>query len=116
MVEEKWLDLLDNIDEKFGISKKEKEEIEFKDDIGHSSNGTVEKIFFKTPIGELKLERTTKPMIMDKKVHYNRTSGTGGKVEYIVSDTEKTSKVTAFKKDDFENWEEINLPGGNISF
>ena len=88
MVEEKWLDLLDNINEKFEILKKEKEE----------------------------MERTTKPMIIDKKVHYNRTSGTGGKVEYILSDTEKTSKVTAFKKDDFGNWEEINLPGGNLSF
>ncbi|HBG81563.1 TPA: hypothetical protein DDW69_01845 [candidate division CPR2 bacterium] len=117
MVDEKWFDLLDLIDEKFGIDKKENENFTFKDDVGNEFKGTINRVYFDSPFGNIKLERTNRPLILDKKIHYNRTSGTGAKVEYQTSETETTNKVTAYKENsDTGEWEEVTLPAGNISF
>lgn len=116
MVDEKWYDLLDLIDEKFGIEKKEKKDFIFTDDIGNEFTGKIEKIYFNGPMGNIKLERVSKPLIIDKKVHYNRTAGTGARVEYITSETEFSKKVTAYKKGLMQDWEELDLPIGKLNF
>ncbi|NIM46580.1 MAG: hypothetical protein GTN40_00250 [Candidatus Aenigmarchaeota archaeon] len=53
---------------------------------------------------------------MDKKIHYKKTAGTGAKVEYIISDTEFTHRVKAYKwNNELKDWEEIK-EGSSFSF
>lgn len=116
MNDEKWLDLLDMIDEKFGVEKKDKESFTFADDVGHEYEGTVDSIYFNAPFGKIKIERVSKPLVVDKKLHYNRTAGTGAKIEYKMSDTEKTHKTTAYKLNEGGEWEELDLPTERLTF
>jgi hypothetical protein len=116
MNDDKWLDLIDMIDEKFGVDKKEQDSFMFNDDIGHEYEGKIDIIYFKTPFGDIKLERVSKPLIVDKKLHYNRTAGTGAKIEYKISDTEKTYKTNAYKLNSNNEWEALDLPAEKLTF
>lgn len=111
MIDEKWEDLIFNIDQKFGIESQKTEDLEIEDGLGQKEKkGKKEIVIFNTDIGKMKLERTTKPLILEKKVHYKKTKAQSGQVEYIFSDTEKTHKVTAYRwNDQEEDWEEIDL-------
>lgn len=113
MNDEQWGRLLDSLELKFEL-KKEKEDFKTEDDLGHVFNNQLEKIEFATPDGEFKIERTTRPLILDKKVHYGKSSSGQGKTEYIVSDTEKSHKVSLYKYEDGD-WIEIK-PEGGIKF
>ncbi len=110
MTDEKWEDLIFNIHQKFGIESQKTEDLPIEDDLGKKKEkGKAETIIFNTDRGKMKLERITKPLILEKKVHYKKTRAQSGQVEYIFSDTEKTHKVNAYKwNDKEENWEEID--------
>ena len=117
MTNEKWENLIFMIENKFGILEKRTEDITIEDDIGNEVKGTKNKVIFKNEMGKIKLERENRPMIVDKKMHYHKTAGTGAKVEYIVSDTEMVHKVTAYKWNEATNdWEELKLPKERINF
>jgi len=69
----------------------------------------IEFIIFKGPLGRMKLEFTTKPLVLDKKTTYSRRIGSQTAIEYIYSEDEKTHKLMAYKWDDFQNdWVEID--------
>jgi len=69
----------------------------------------IEFIIFKGPLGRMKLEFITKPLILDKKTTYSRRIGSETAIEYIYSEDEKTHKLMAYKWDDFQNdWAEID--------
>lgn len=69
----------------------------------------IEFIIFKGPLGRVKLEFTTKPLVLDKKTTYSRRIGSETNVEYVYSEDEKTHKLMAYKWDDFQNdWVEID--------
>lgn len=69
----------------------------------------IDFIIFKGPLGMMKLEFITKPAILDKKTTYSRRIGSETKVDYIYSDTEKSSKFIAYKwNEDQEAWVEID--------
>lgn len=117
MTNEKWQNLIFMIEEKFGILEKETKDSLIEDDIGNKVKGTRDMVIFENEMGKIKLERENRPMIVDKKMHYHKTAGTGAKVEYIVSDTEMVHKVTAYKWNEAsDDWEELKLPGGRINF
>lgn len=93
MTDEKWLDLLDTLQAKFTLERENLEQITT-DDLGHEILNKIERAIFQNDLGQFKLERITRPTIIDKKVHYSHANGTKGLVEYILSPTEKTSKFT----------------------
>ena len=65
-------------------------------------------IVFKSPAGKVKLVRTTRPAVIDKKViGANRRGASKAQFEYIYSDTETTSKMEAFREVGGE-WESIS--------
>jgi hypothetical protein len=112
MNDEQWVRMLDSLELKFEL-KKEKETFETQDDLGHVMKNDVERVEFSTDDGDFKVERTTRPLILDKKVHYSHSSAGKGKTEYILSDTEKSHKVTLYKWDDDDrDWREISLQEG----
>ncbi len=116
MQDEKWSDLVDNIQTNFKIIEKTTKDDTFEDDLGNQFKGTKDIVIFEGPIGKTKIERTNRPVILDKKIHYKKTAGTGAKVEYIISDTEFTHRVKAYKwNNELKDWEEIK-EGSSFSF
>lgn len=69
----------------------------------------IEFIIFKGPLGRIKLEFVSKPVVLDKKTTYSNRIGSGTKVDYIYSDTEKSNKMMAYKWDEGEDrWIEMD--------
>jgi hypothetical protein len=117
MQDEKWEDLLDNLEVKFGKLDRKHQVKATHDDVGNEIRNEEEWVEFETPMGKMKVSRITRPMIIDKKFHYTHSAGGKGQVEYVLSDTEKTQRVVLSKWNNLNNeWEEIKTPSGDIKF
>ncbi len=117
MQEDKWIDLIDNLEIKFGQLDRKSQKTTSEDDTGHKIDTFEEWVEFDTPMGRMKLSRITRPMIIDKKFHYTHSAGGKGKVEYITSDTEKSHKTKLYKWDDFkDDWQEIETKSDELKF
>lgn len=110
MTDEKWLETVGKIKEKFQVLE------EGREDLPDIPRAFVQFIVFESPIGRVKLERLTQPVVLDKKTIYSKLAGTASKVNYIYSETETFSKLKVFKWNEAQNdWEEIKT-GGAFSF
>jgi hypothetical protein len=111
MNDAKWEKLIFMIEEKFGILSLNKEKIEVaKTFQGQSIFGEKETIEFKTPKGKMKVERISKPKIVDKKVLSSKRIGGKVAIEYIYSQEEKTYEVKLYQFDENKNeWQEVNF-------
>jgi len=108
---EKWFDILSIIKDKFDVEEENKRELSEEE-----GRGVVEWIVFRGPLGKIKLERLTKPVILDKKTTYSRRVGSETKVEYIYSDTEVSQKLKAYKWDEAsQEWIEIEAEKSGFS-
>lgn len=109
MDQEKWENLIMIAKEKFGLQevKKESNELGVWED-GAKIMEDKEIIEFDSPMGKIKLERTTKPKVIDKKAIYSRRIGGSANIEYIYSKEETTCQFKAFKWNQDQNlWQEI---------
>lgn len=103
MLPEKWENLVGDIKDKFEVEDCGSEHLDERGGVD------VEHITFKSPIGRVKLEFTTKPVVLDKKIVFSRRIGSGSGEEYVYSKDEKTSRMTAFKWDmNARDWIEID--------
>lgn len=117
MTDEKWANLKEQVKEKFGIEEEHSYENNLEDNLDNVFPGTKDVVIFEGLQGKMKLERVNHPMILEKKMHYHKGARGTAKVEYIVSETEKTHRVTAFLWDESANdWKELELPGETITF
>lgn len=117
MQDEQWGDLIDNLEIKFGKLDRKTKTTVTTDDVGHEIKNDEEWVEFETPLGKMKIVRTVRPMIIDKKFHYTHTGGGKGKVEYVMSDTEKSHKVTLYRWNTLDNdWNEVKTPTGELRF
>lgn len=116
MNDEKWGDIIDLIQQKFGIIEHVKDEISIGDDFEEDkAREQVESIIFDGPLGRMKVQRITRPVIIDKKAHYTKTQGKGAQIEYTYSEDEFSHRVVAYKWDDLENnW--IEMEAGGLKF
>jgi len=108
MTDEKWENIIYQIEEKFGILKREKEEIEVGESFGKKIKGLKETVEFKGPLGKIKLERISRPKIAEKKVISSKRIGGKVAIDYIYSPEElvKTLKVYAWDEAT-NNWKEL---------
>ncbi len=103
MTEEKWNNIVGQIKDNFEV---EDEGGEHLDEHGGID---MEYIVFAGPLGKMKLEFITKPVVLDKKTTYSRRIGSATKVDYIYSKSEKTSRLVAYKWDEGrDDWTEID--------
>ncbi|MFA4833489.1 MAG: hypothetical protein WC619_01415 [Patescibacteria group bacterium] len=103
MTEEKWKDVVGNIKDNFEVEDEGKKRLEEMGGID------VEFIVFTGPLGKMKLEFITKPVVLDKKTNYSNRIGSETKVNYVYSESEKTSRLVAYKwEDNQEEWVEID--------
>ena len=102
MLPEKWQNLVEDIKDKFKVEKQGSEHLD-------KQGGTdIEFIIFKGPLGRMKLEFITKPVVLDKKTIYSQRIGSQTNVEYVYSKDEKTHRLVAYKWDENQgDWLEI---------
>lgn len=102
MDQEKWGEILDRVKSQFEI-------IEHTKATPEGGVGETETLIFTNPMGKIKLEWITRPVIIDKKViGAHRRGGAGqAQVEYVYSDTETTHKLEAHREVDGE-WQAID--------
>lgn len=102
MLEEKWQNVIGNIKDNFPVEDFGTEHIDEEGGID------IDYIVFIGPLGKMRLELVTKPVILDKKTNYSKRIGSETQVTYIYSETEKSSKLTAYKWDENDEvWVEI---------
>jgi hypothetical protein len=116
MTDEKWIDLKVKLKEKFGDVKETIQDDTGEDDLGHRIPSKIETVEFNSPLGHLKIARTTRPKIIDKKTYYHKGAG-GAQVEYILSDDEFSHKIEVTKLDEVTGeWKPLDLPTETLSF
>lgn len=98
---EKWEDLIDLVEEKFGIDDHHTESfvVEETHD-GKQIMGEKEVLEFNGPLGKTRVERTSQPKLMDKKVMASKRIGSKSVIDYVYSPTEKSEHIK------FYHWEE----------
>lgn len=102
MSPERWQEILSNIKENFQAEDEGKEHL---DDEGGVD---IEYVVFKGPLGRMRLEYVTKPVVLDRKTTYSKRIGSETKVDYVYSDSEKAHKLHVYKWNEAsEEWEEI---------
>jgi hypothetical protein len=101
MNDEKWEELVTRIENKLKV-------IEKKTTTADEGRTTIERVIFEGPEGRMKLERVSKPLVVDKKFHYSRRIGSQQSVEYVYSPTDKVQRVQLFKWTGGE-WEEMKI-------
>lgn len=78
---------------------------------GKSENGDVviDELIFNGPLGKIKLQFISQPLVLSKKVTCSKRIGDTAKVDYVTSDTEKTNRLVAYKWDNpSDSWTEID--------
>gem|GEM_PF-136297 len=98
---EKWQEIVGQIKDSFEVMEDGKRDLE-------EDPGYVNFIIFKGPLGKMKLELTTRPLVLDKKGIGSRRIGSQSKVEYIYSESETTQTFKAYKwNESAEEWTEM---------
>lgn len=101
MTPEKWKDTKEKVKEKFTILEdfKEKDEERRED---------KEIIIFEGPLGKVKLEFITRPVVLDKKTSYSRRIGSQVEVDYVYSEDDFTHSLKTYIYNEAEDfWTEL---------
>lgn len=116
MTDDKWIDLKIKLKDKFGDVKETTTNETGEDDRGQQIPAKIETLEFKSPLGSLRITRTTRPKIIDKKTYYHKGAG-GAQVEYVLSDDEYTHKLEVFKLDEASGeYKALSVPDDSLSF
>lgn len=103
MHQAKWEALLDQIEKLFGFIEHDVEEFP-------ERHLTVETAVFNGASGRMKLERSVKPVVLDKKTSYSKRIGGDVTVEYILSDDEFVDTVKCYRWDKLaREWKQIDM-------
>jgi len=103
MRQAKWESLLDQIERQFGFVEHTTEHFE-------DRRLTVETAVFDGAAGRMKLERSVRPVVLDKRSHFSRRVGSETTVEYVYSDTETVDTVRLFRWDRLAGeWREMEV-------
>lgn len=103
MTEEKWEQLKESMQAKFDSATIFREPLVENGE----ERGVVEVVEFEGPAGAMRIERQSKPKVLDKIYHYSHRAGDTAKVDYVLSDDEFVHTVKVFKDLDGE-WSEID--------
>lgn len=100
MTEERWQQIKDLIRKKFEVLSEEKRKEE---------NKEIETVEFQGPLGKMKLEWIIKPKVLEIRTSHaaKRAGGAAGKIEPVLSKTEKVNYLKAYVFEDGE-WVEIS--------
>jgi|SRR3989339_2240419 len=102
MMPEKWETTKNNIKDNFDVLDEGSSHMDEEGGID------IEYIVFDGPLGRMRLEFISKPVIMDKKTTYSKRIGSETAVEYVYSADEKSYKLIVYKWNDSQGeWTEV---------
>lgn len=101
MNDEKWYSLLEDLEERLGFEDRGK-------GTGRA-RAVIEWVVFQGPQGRMKLERTTRPVVIDRKVQYSKRIGGDVEEELVFSETEKSHRVALYRWRDGVGWDEVDF-------
>ena len=93
MNDEQWEKIKDTVKDRFEVLEEETEE-------GENENEIIEFIEVMSEAGKIKLERITKPKVLDVKATYSKRGQSTSGVKFIHSNEEVVHTVKAYKWDD----------------
>lgn len=103
MHQAKWEALLDQIERLFGFLQHETEEYP-------ERHLTVETVAFDGASGRMKLERSVRPVIVDKKTRFTKRAGSDVVMEYVFSEDEFVDTVKLYRWDKLaRKWREMDI-------
>ena len=103
MQPEKWNQIKGRIKDNFPVREEGVQRLEDEGGVD------IEYIEFSGPLGLMRLEYVSKPVVLDKKTVYSKRIGSETKVDYVYSETERSHQMTAYKWDDSqEDWLEMD--------
>lgn len=103
MTRDKWLNLLEMVEAKFGIDRN------YKEDLGQDIPGEKQVVEFIGPMGKIKLEWVEKARLLEEKTTYSNRIGSQVKINKIYSEDEKVNYLNAYKWDELKNeWQRLN--------
>lgn len=94
MNEEKWREIRGQIKDDFEVLEEKKEPL------GEDRPGEKEVVIFNGPLGKMKVEFITHPVVLDKKGVGSRRIGSQATVEYQYSEDEFVHTFKAYKWDE----------------
>jgi len=106
MNNDKWGDVVEKIKATFAV--------EAHSVMPHSEfeKGKIETIIFTSPLGKMKIIRTSTPRVTDRKTVYSNRAGGKMAVQYEYSDTEMVDTMRIFRWDDNqEGWVKAEMAG-----
>jgi hypothetical protein len=80
---------------------------------GQEIPGTIERVYFSRGDTKMRLDFITRPVVLDKKAHFRRSSGNTTRVEYVYSETETTNKLIGYTLQGGE-WRELSTDIGQL--
>ncbi len=103
MYQAKWEALLDQIERLFGFLEHEIEEYP-------ERHLTVETAVFDGASGRMKLERSVRPVILDKKTSFTKRAGSAVVIEYVFSEDEFVDTVKLYRWDRLaREWRQMDI-------
>ena len=103
MLPEKWKSVMGHIKDNFAVLDEGQQHLEDEGGVD------IEFIEFDGPLGHMRLEYVSKPVVLDKKTHYSNRIGSETKIYYIYSEEEKSQTMTAYKwEEDQDDWVEVD--------
>ncbi len=101
---EKWENIVGQIKDRFEVEDSGSQHLEDEGGVD------IEYIVFSSPLGKVRLEYVTKPVILDKKTTFSKRIGSETSVEYVYSKEEKSHQFSAYRWDEAEgDWAEIDI-------
>ncbi|MDO8668963.1 MAG: hypothetical protein Q7K65_01580 [Candidatus Buchananbacteria bacterium] len=78
--------------------------------------GQKEIVIFSGPLGRMKLEYYTRPVVLNRKTHGSRRIGSHTEVEYVYSTDEFSHQLKVYKLDSAtEEWLEMAMEKGSFN-
>lgn len=103
MTKDKWKEVLGNIHDNFELLDRGEEHLEDEGGVD------IEYVEFNGPLGKMRLEFVSKPVILDKKTTYSKRIGSETKIDYVYSEDERSEKMNAYKWDEAaSDWQEMD--------
>jgi len=114
MNDDRWQNIISMVQEKFSPAEQSEEDIEIgEDEHNNPIKGKIDRIEFTGPLGKMKLERTTKPRVLDKQTLHSNRAGSDVRVNYKYSEDEVVQYMNAYKwSEDDDRW--VQMEAGNL--
>ncbi len=108
MNDQRWQMLVEHAKKNFRNVSLNTEDLTVKTAEGLVKSGTKDILEFTNQRGTFQVVRETKPVVLDKKMHYSHRQGDSARTEYTFSDKEFTHHVRFYKENLSGDFQELD--------